>query len=239
MVQSFALDTLPSTSRLYADFWNAKTAIRSLVPRHFREPAALAEQAALVDARTYDRRLLCEVLQEQNERLGAGAVVRDGLPRLLNGSSLVAIGGQQAGLFGGPLYTVHKALTILAVARHAEAVLKRPVVPVFWIASEDSDLAEVDHAFVTDRDGRLASLRMPAGVPAKIPVSRIRLGEAIGPLLDELAVFSRKETSPARSWRTCVPPTRREGRTPRRSAHGWRTCSDPSGWRWWTRRTPV
>jgi bacillithiol synthase len=187
MVQSFALDTLPSTPRLYADFWNAKTAIRSMVPRHFREPAALAEQAALVDARTYDRRLLCEVLLEQNERLGAGAAVRDGLARLLNASSLVAIGGQQAGLFGGPLYTVHKALSILAVARYAEAALKRPVVPIFWIASEDSDLAEVDHAFVTDRDGMLASLRMPAGAPAKIPVSRIRLGEAIGPLLDELA----------------------------------------------------
>ena len=145
MVYSFALGTLPSTTRLFADFWDAKPAVRSLVPRHFREPAALAEQAGLVDARTYDRRLLCEVLREQNERFGAGPAALASIARLEKSTALVAIGGQQAGLFGGPLYTVHKALTILAVARHAEKTLQRPVVPVFWIASEDSDLAEVDN----------------------------------------------------------------------------------------------
>ena len=187
MVHSFALDRIPSTTRLFADFWEAKPAIRSLVPLHFREPSAFVEQSGLIDARTYDRRLLCQVLREQNERFGAGPAALANLARLEKTTALVAIGGQQAGLFGGPLYTVHKALTILAVARHAETTLHRPVVPVFWIASEDSDLAEVDHAYATDREGKLVSLRMPDASPAKIPVSRIRLGEAIGPLLDELA----------------------------------------------------
>ncbi len=151
------------------------------------EPHALAEQARLVDARTYDRDVLCEVLREQNERFGAGPAALGTIARLQNTAALVVIGGQQAGLFGGPLYTVHKALTILAVARHAEVTLQRPVVPIFWIASEDSDLAEVDHTYTTDREGRLVSLRMPGAAPVKVPVSRIRLGEAIGPLLDELA----------------------------------------------------
>ena len=74
---------------------------------------------------------------------------------------MVVIGGQQAGLFGGPLYTVHKALTILQLSRRLEKQMGRPVIPVFWIASEDSDLAEVDHAFVTDRDGRPARAEAP------------------------------------------------------------------------------
>jgi bacillithiol synthase len=187
MVYSFGLGTLPSSPRLFADFWDATPAVRSLVPRHFREPAALAEQAGLIDTRTYNRRLLCEVLKEQNERFGAGEAAQASLARLEKTAALVAIGGQQAGLFGGPLYTVHKALTILAVARHAEATLQRPVVPIFWIASEDCDLAEVDNAYVTDNEGRLVALRMPGPAPVKVPVSRIRLGEAIGPLLDELA----------------------------------------------------
>jgi len=189
MVQSIALRSIPSTTRLFADYWEANDGIRAMVPRHFRETNAFAEQARLIDRRQYDRRSLCAVLREQNEKLGSGPVALSNLSRLEDPSSLVAIGGQQAGLFGGPLFTVHKALTILAVARHAEKTLGRPVVPVFWIASEDSDLAEVDHAFVTDREGKLRALHMPGAAPAKVPVSRIRLGESIGPLLDELSGF--------------------------------------------------
>ena len=187
MVHAISLDRIPATSRLFSDYCAASDRIRALIPRHFRDPGAFPAQARLLDARRYDRRSLCGILKEQNERLGAAAPALASLARLEDPSAVVAIGGQQAGLFGGPLYTLHKALTILAVARKAESDLGRPVVPVFWIASEDSDLAEVDHAWVTDREGSLKLLRMPSGAPAKIPVSRVRLGEAVGPMLDELA----------------------------------------------------
>ena len=189
MIQGIALRTIPSTPKLYADYWDAKPGIRAMFPRYFRDENALAEQAKLIDGRTYDRRSLCGVLREQNERFGSGAAALANVARLEDPKAVVAIGGQQAGLFGGPLYTAYKALTILALARHAERTLGRPVVPVFWIASEDSDHAEVDHASVTDRDGKLRTLRMPGAGQAKIPVSQIRLGEPIGPLLDELAGF--------------------------------------------------
>ncbi len=187
MVHAIPLGSIPATSRLFSDYCAANDRIRGLIPRHFRDPGALAAQARLLDGRPYDRRSLCGVLKEQNERFGAAAPALASLSRLEDPSAVVVIGGQQAGLFGGPLYTMHKALTILAMARKAEAELGRPVVPVFWIASEDSDLAEIDHAWITDRDGALKQLRMPTAAPAKIPVSRIRLGEAVGPLLDELA----------------------------------------------------
>jgi bacillithiol synthase len=187
MVHSIALGSIPATSKLFADYCEGNGRIRALIPRHFRDPGAFAAHARLLDGHRYDRRSLCGVLKEQNERLGAAEPALSSIARLEDPSAVVAIGGQQAGLFGGPLYTMHKALTILAVARKAEAELGRPVVPVFWIASEDSDLAEVDHAWVTDQDGGLKVLRMPSGAPAKIPVSRIRLGEAVGPLLEELS----------------------------------------------------
>ncbi len=189
MIQGIALRTIPSTPRLYADYWEAKAGIRAMFPRYFRDENVFAEQARLIDDRQYDRRSLCLVLREQNERFGSGAQALANVARLEDPSAVVAIGGQQAGLFGGPLYTAYKALTILAVARQAEHTLGRPVVPIFWIASEDSDHAEVDHASVTDRDGKLRTLRMPGAGQAKIPVSKIRLGEPIGPLLDELAAF--------------------------------------------------
>jgi bacillithiol biosynthesis cysteine-adding enzyme BshC len=189
MIQGIALRTLPHTPKLYADYWDAKDGIRAMIPRYFREPNAFAEQAKLIDARTYDRRSLCGVLREQNERFGSGPQTLANIARLEDPKAVVAIGGQQAGLFGGPLYTAFKALTILALARKAESTLGRPVVPVFWIASEDSDLAEVDHTYVTDREGKLRTLHMPGAGQAKIPVSRIQLGEPIGPLLDELQTY--------------------------------------------------
>ncbi len=189
MVHGIALREIPATSRLYADYCEGKAGIRALLPRYYREPAAFAELAHEVEKRTYDRRSLCGVLAEQNQRLGAGPEALKSIARLEDPASLVVIGGQQAGLFGGPLYTVHKALTILSAAHRAEKELGRPVVPVFWIASEDSDLAEVDHAWATDREGKLRLLRMPGASAAKVPVSRIRLGDAISPLLEEVAAL--------------------------------------------------
>jgi bacillithiol biosynthesis cysteine-adding enzyme BshC len=187
MVHSIAIADVPSTTPLFADFWNGKESFRALLPRHFRDPHAFSEQAGLLAGARYDRATLCAVLREQNERFGAGAPVLKNIDRLAEPGSMVVIGGQQAGLFGGPLYTVHKALTIIVLARRMEKELGRTVVPVFWIASEDSDLAEVNHTFVVDRDGRLRELRLHETAEAGLPVSRVRLGEEIGPLVDELA----------------------------------------------------
>ena len=61
--------------------------------------------------------------------------------------SVVVIGGQQAGVMTGPLYTVYKAITILQLARQQSHILHVPVIPVFWIAGEDHDLEEVNHVW--------------------------------------------------------------------------------------------
>jgi bacillithiol biosynthesis cysteine-adding enzyme BshC len=186
MVQSIAIADIPSTTTLFADFWKGKENFRGLLPRHFTDRGAFAEQAGLVAASRYDRRTLCAVLRDQNERFGAGGTALKYIDGLAAPESLVVIGGQQAGLFGGPLYTVHKALTILVLARTMEKELHRTVAPVFWIAAEDSDLAEVNHAFVVDRDGLLRELRLPESEQGNLPLSRVRLGEKIGALVDEL-----------------------------------------------------
>ncbi len=187
MVQSISLLDIPSTSGLYAGFWDARPEITALLPHHFRDAGVFERQARRVDAARYDRRSLCGVLRDQNDMLGADPSVQEGIARLSKPDALVVIGGQQAGLFGGPLYTLHKAATILALARSQEKELGRPVIPVFWIASEDSDLEEINHAWITDRDGRLRELRMPGSSLAKIPVSRVQLSEHVGALIDELA----------------------------------------------------
>jgi bacillithiol biosynthesis cysteine-adding enzyme BshC len=187
MVHGISLLDIPSTTGFYAGFWHAGPELTGLLPHHFRDAGVFERQARRVDAAHYDRGSLCRLLRDQNDKLGADPAVQAGIARLEQPGALVVIGGQQAGLFGGPLYTLHKAATILALARGQEKDLGRPVIPVFWIASEDSDLEEINHAWITDRDGRLRELRMPGSPPAKIPVSRLQLGGHIGPLIDELA----------------------------------------------------
>lgn len=76
-----------------------------------------------------------------------------GRDRLAAGEVLAVTTGQQPGLFTGPLYTVHKAISAIVVARRLEAERHVPVVPVFWVAGDDHDFAEGNHAWVLGRDG--------------------------------------------------------------------------------------
>ncbi len=100
---------------------------------------------------TVDRALMTQRLVEYNASVGnpLGDEAVDALRT--NGWLIVA--GQQPGLLLGPLYTVYKAVTVLRLCRcmSSDAL---PLVPAFWVASEDHDLAEVDHYHVGSHEFR-------------------------------------------------------------------------------------
>jgi len=81
-----------------------------------------------------------------------------GRERLAAGEVLAITTGQQPGLFTGPLYTVYKALSAVALAQRVERERGVPVVPVFWVAGDDHDFAEANHAVVLGRDGELVTI---------------------------------------------------------------------------------
>lgn len=95
--------------------------------------------------------------------------------------------GQQAGLFTGPLYTLHKALTAVRLAAELESRLGVLVLPVFWVASEDHDFAEVNHAWSVDGTGLLgrSAVRPTSAVP--VPMSQMRLGSDVERALEDFA----------------------------------------------------
>lgn len=108
--------------------------------------------------------------------------------RIQNPDALVVSTGQQPGLFTGPLYTIYKALSAAALARHLEDRWQRPVQAVFWLAGDDHDFAEANHAAWPAADGSVSRLTLrarEADAPLT-PMYRELLGPEILPALGRL-----------------------------------------------------
>ena len=127
------------------------------------------------------------VLRRQSERLGIGPDAREAIAAFERPDALVVVAGQQPGLFGGPLYTFYKALTAVALARGIAAASGRPVVPVFWVASDDHDFEEVRRAHVNDGGPEPRALEWPVDpATAGASLARVPLGGALGSLAEQL-----------------------------------------------------
>jgi bacillithiol biosynthesis cysteine-adding enzyme BshC len=101
--------------------------------------------------------------------------------------TVAIVTGQQPVLFGGPVFVLLKAVATLTLARRLEQRRGQPVVPVFWVASDDHDFAEVRQTTVIDAAGTLRSLRYdPAREPVGAPTWAIELDDTTTALLDEL-----------------------------------------------------
>lgn len=180
----------PSPTPFFLDYLSSSgQAARFLGGGRF-ERADLRAQVALM--RPQDRTRLSQILvRQQAERFASPASVTQA-ERLAEPGSVVVATGQQAGLFGGPLYVAYKALATLNVAAAVEADTGRPVVPLFWIASDDHDFAEIRSTNVPDRSGHVHTVRYsPRTEPAGLPASRIMLDDTIAATIAEL-----REASP-------------------------------------------
>ncbi|WP_053219771.1 bacillithiol biosynthesis cysteine-adding enzyme BshC [Virgibacillus senegalensis] len=110
------------------------------------------QRAADLSGKQYNRQGLSAVLEELNQGWGAPQATMRNIERLKEENSMVVIGGQQAGLLTGPLYTIHKIISILHFAREQEKLLGKPVIPVFWIAGEDHDFDEINHIMMPQKN---------------------------------------------------------------------------------------
>jgi bacillithiol synthase len=153
----------------------------------FREPEAFERQTERVRSRQIARKDLAAVLTEQNGSYGCGPETLREIEKIVRDEACAVVTGQQVGLFSGPLYTIYKALTAIKLS---DALNRRGLgsfVPVFWLASDDHDLAEIDHIAFMDKDNRLREIRCPTpSRESKVPVSNIPLPQEIGDCLEQL-----------------------------------------------------
>ncbi len=134
------------------------------------------------------RRLeIAAVLSAQQARRGAPPEAMAAAARLADAGTVAVLTGQQAGAFGGPLYTLLKAITALQVARRASNAHQVAVVPVFWVDAEDHDWNEVRSCTVLDAElrPRTVTLAPPEGA-GELPVTSLMLDGRIEQSLDEL-----------------------------------------------------
>ncbi len=161
----------------------------------FDAPAAVERRARKLDAWDGDRAALAAWLAEENSASRIGIVhpaQTENLARASRPDALFVLTGQQPGLLGGPSLGLHKALTAVARAREAAALLNRPVIPVFWAAGDDSDLAESNATEFLEPGVSPTSASLEFADPdAAIPMSRR--------FLSEEAVLRLREQLPA-SW---------------------------------------
>ena len=141
---------------LIRDYLDAEPALAPFFAGHPFDPDAYRRKAEEIRGR-FDGDALSAM---------AGAIrplgdeARDTLGRVVAGEGFVVTTGQQPGLFGGPLYTVHKALSAIALARRLKALLDAPVLPLFWVASDDHDWEEANHIHALDPGNTLRRLAL-------------------------------------------------------------------------------
>jgi bacillithiol synthase len=146
-----------------------------------------------VQAHTRSRADVVRILRAQQQARGAPPEALAAADRLADPRSVAVVTGQQAGLFGGPLFTLLKALTTVRLAEQTAADYGVPAVALFWIDSEDHDWEEVRSCRVLDAELRPRRIVLPEPPGAgDLPVAAIRLDGAIAAAVDELGDASAR-----------------------------------------------
>ena len=169
----------PWIRRLAADYAFDFARVADFFAGDPSQPEAWRDAIARTQRHPRQRDAIADVLQVQQRRRGAPPEAQAAVNLLRDPQSVAIVTGQQAGLFGGPLFTLLKAVTALRLAERVRAEHHVTVVPIFWIDAEDHDWDEVKACGVLDAelDLRAVSVGNPPGAHEG-PVARVRLDES-------------------------------------------------------------
>jgi bacillithiol biosynthesis cysteine-adding enzyme BshC len=176
---------IPHTTRLFTDFLAYSPNIQPFYPRPPQFAEWMQQEAGKISYDSSRRESVTSILERQNRGWSASAKTLGNLDRLRKGAAAV-VTGQQVGLFGGPMFAIYKALTAVKLAEEATNA-GIDAVPIFWLATYDHDLAEVNHVWLPGPDGALKTLTTPSHDVPGAPVSAVRFGDEILPVVEEAA----------------------------------------------------
>lgn len=186
-VETLTFDRVPHQSRLFLEYLKDPVALRRFYPSAVRFHHELPQRAPeVLAAYRVDRSAVCDTLAAMNKHWRAGEATLGNIEMLRDPDCIAVVSGQQAGLFTGPLYTIYKALSAVKLAgclsqRGTKAV------PVFWMASEDGDFAEVAKAEFIGRDCQLKNVEVSSSLHREgQPVGHVVNDDSIDAVIDQL-----------------------------------------------------
>ncbi len=179
-----SFNSIPHTARIFSDFLSYSPAIRQFFPTP-PDAEHIAAFAKSVPRDPERQARVAAALEKQNRNWGASPQTLRNIQRLGEGAYAV-VTGQQVGLFGGPLMSLFKIASALALAKQVEQ-LGIDCVPVFWLATEDHDLDEVNQTLFLTHDFQLVPFKANTAGTAGSPVAHIRFAEGTNALVAEAA----------------------------------------------------
>ncbi len=185
--ENLSFEHIPHQSRLFLDYLKKPLEMRDFypnaIPSHTYAHARVSETLANY---TIDRSVLCDSLELMNRECGAGEATLKNIETLRDQDCVAVVSGQQAGLFTGPLYTIFKALSAVKLAKCLSGRGFKAV-PVFWIATEDHDFAEVSWTQIIGKQGKTVTLKNdPADRKENLPVGFVKIDDSIAQTIEEL-----------------------------------------------------
>jgi bacillithiol biosynthesis cysteine-adding enzyme BshC len=178
----------PWIRRLAADYAYDFGSVSRFFAGDPRDRRAWADVIARAQGHSRARADIARVLAAQQQHRGAPSAAREAARALADADTVVIVTGQQAGLFGGPLFTLLKAATAMKLAAHVEREHGVRAIPVFWIDAEDHDWDEVRSCTVLDDAMTPRTVALPPRPHGAdpVPAAAITLGEPVRGVVDEL-----------------------------------------------------
>lgn len=158
-----------------ADYLDLKENTIGLFDYAWNDKESLLKRSSYLSERELPRVEIANYIEDYMEKYGLTDESRANIEKLRNGA-LVVVGGQQAGLLTGPMYTLNKVISIVQLARKQAEIIGKPVVPVFWVAGEDHDFYEINHVF-TKKGSRIDKKVFPYKPKTKEMVSDMLLNK--------------------------------------------------------------
>lgn len=174
---------LPGTSKLFQDFLYDFPKVAEFYRADFKNLKNFTDLAEEIQKKKFPLKILSQILKKQNQSPKA----LENIEALEKKGALTVFTGQQTGLFGGPIYTLYKAISCIKLSEKLSVELKVPVIPVFWLATDDHDFLEVNHIFLIDKKNRLQKFEFqPQKDISGKPVFHIELDQNISATIQNL-----------------------------------------------------
>jgi bacillithiol biosynthesis cysteine-adding enzyme BshC len=184
-ISGCSFSKLPFTE-LFTDYTNKNEQLDGFFPFYPADNEQLLNAAQNRDqGHVVDRKALVDALLTFNDRFDLPDGWQDNVRRFEDEQSVAIVTGQQSHLYGGPLYTIYKILSAIALSTQLESQLNRPVIPVFWLGDEDHDYDEVNTVHLPDKE-RLQRITLDRASNGEHRVCDLTFGKSFSDVREEL-----------------------------------------------------